>query len=470
MMRLTGLVLRAALISIGLTGIVYGLAIIFLRPLDTVEGELLFEASRLRSGFPLWVDPHVGAHEYGPVPARYYVLYTATWPALIALVPPSVAPLFSRAVATLAFYGGLLWIVLRASPERRHHAFLAAAYAGGVFMLVRAGVSGSADSLAVLLVAIALLRALTTGSLDAVAGTLFTLAAWTKPNVVGAALGAFSFTILTQRLRVRSGLLAAVGVSAAMAGIEHVASHGQWATHLFRSTAQPLDWSVWFEHVAPRFVFLGLPHLGVIAFAWHARADRSVRLALASLAASLAWTLFSMAKIGSSTNYWIEPSMVAVVVVSVLPSRKAVTFPPIAVGLAGIAALLAVLNARTLFYELPRLQTARGELGRAAQICALGPTDVAIGEHPGIEMTLNQRIVATPFQLSHTEARDLEQWKRDMHAPEVRCLIMESDLLEKPVGNVDAAHDRFSVSMREIARAEFALVDHSGSFWTYRKR
>ncbi len=468
MMRLIGLVLRAAVLSIGLFGVVYAIALLAYRPLDTVEGELLFEASRLRSGLSLWTHPQVGANEYGAVPARYYVLYTYIWPAIISLAPTKFAIGVGRAIACLSYYGGLAWIVLRAPRERRLDVLVAAAFAGGVFMLVRAGVNGSADSLAVLLAAVALHRGVKKGELDAIAGILFALAAWTKPNVIGVALGAILFTILTKRLRAWPMLLGALCVTLAMIGIEQFASRGLWIEHLLRSTGQAMNATVWAAHVVPRFMFLGLPHVGVIAYAWRARRDRGVSVALVSLATSLAWALFSMAKIGSATHYWLEPSMAAVIVVATVPRQKSATSLPIATTC--LALLLAVLNARSIVLELPRLRSTPSALEHARKVCALGPTDVAIGEHPGIEMDLNQRIVATPFQLAHMQASDLEPWKHDIRKPEVRCLVMESDLLEQPLDRGDSAHDRFNVPMREALRTTFVLADQSGAFWTYRKR
>src|SRR5271165_5666254 len=61
---------------LALSCLVWGIAQAFVRPPDYAEGCVLFNAARIRSGLPLYVNPVVGAHEYGEPPARYFVAYT----------------------------------------------------------------------------------------------------------------------------------------------------------------------------------------------------------------------------------------------------------------------------------------------------------------------------------------------------------------------------------------------------------
>src|SRR5579884_3638140 len=58
------------------------------------ETEVLFEASRIRAGLPLYVDPVVGAFDYGAVPARYFVVYPPLWSWGVSHVPAGRAALF----------------------------------------------------------------------------------------------------------------------------------------------------------------------------------------------------------------------------------------------------------------------------------------------------------------------------------------------------------------------------------------
>src|SRR5688500_578000 len=89
------------------------------RAIDGVDGGVPVGADRIRAGHPLFIDPAVGAHEYGEPPARYLVLYPPLWSAFLAIFPSVV---FARVVATLAWLGALAWIVRNAPEERRRQA------------------------------------------------------------------------------------------------------------------------------------------------------------------------------------------------------------------------------------------------------------------------------------------------------------------------------------------------------------
>src|SRR5438128_2098656 len=47
---------------------------------------MVFEASRVQRGAPLYIDPAQGAWEDGAPPSRYFVLYTPVWPEILARV------------------------------------------------------------------------------------------------------------------------------------------------------------------------------------------------------------------------------------------------------------------------------------------------------------------------------------------------------------------------------------------------
>src|SRR5580658_744972 len=128
------------------------------RPLENTEGCLLFEASRIRAGLPLYTDPLAGAYDYGPVPARYYVLYPPLWSSLASLVPRGVAPAAGRAVSALIWYGLLSSIAWNAYRRRRPVGVLFALFVGGVYTLTLYAASARPDALAVALAAVALER------------------------------------------------------------------------------------------------------------------------------------------------------------------------------------------------------------------------------------------------------------------------------------------------------------------------
>src|SRR5262245_34422426 len=108
------------------------IAVSLVRPLDTVEAQIVFEAGRLRQGLPLFVDPLVGHHEYGSVATRHYVLYTPVWPAMLSVFPPGVDLVVGRALSIVAWFGALLFCARSTDRARRPVSFLVALACGGL--------------------------------------------------------------------------------------------------------------------------------------------------------------------------------------------------------------------------------------------------------------------------------------------------------------------------------------------------
>src|SRR5579872_1361480 len=114
-----------------LAAVAYSIAALPVRPLDGVEGEVLYEAARLRAGLPLYTDPIAGAFDHGPVPARFFVLYPPLWSFLLSLVPGAARVLAGRIAACAAWFGTLAYLAWRAPAPHRRVACVAAAFAGG---------------------------------------------------------------------------------------------------------------------------------------------------------------------------------------------------------------------------------------------------------------------------------------------------------------------------------------------------
>jgi hypothetical protein len=471
---LAGVLLGAVGIALA-AALAFAFGTLVLRPLDIVEGEILFEASRIRDKLPLYVDPLVGTHDYGPVPSRYYVLYTPLWPFLVAQLPAHLAPTVARLVSGIAWFGLLVFMAKLAAPERRRSVLLAAACAGGTYMLARNAAFAGADAIGVVVAGIALMRSARVARVDALSGALFAVAAWTKPNVIGLAAGAFLYEILAGKARAGKALLSAFAISTALAIWSHYVSGGAWLEHLVKSTFQPIDAARAFELTVARFPLLGLPHLFVAYCGWRARSSPSVRLVLSALTTSLLWTLLSMGKVGSSTNYWMEPTVGAVLLlgyapIPAIPSWEQARFQTsaalfclgaLAVNAAGS---LIALNASVLRGAAVRRVRAR---------CGAAPEDLVLAEHPGYEVMLNGRLLETPYQMTHLARSGrypLDLWKTDIGASQIRCLVMESDLLERPLSDVNVADDRFGVEMRAALTRRFELVAQDSGLWIYRVR
>jgi hypothetical protein len=451
----------------------------FSRPLGVVEGELVFEASRLRDGLALYVDPLVGARDYGPVPSRFYVLYPPFFPWILSLVPAAVAGAFGRALVSTVWLGLIAWLVSRARPANREVAILAGLFLAGVCMLARGLTTLRPDAIAVTFAAVALERSVRRNEVDWICGALFALAAWIKPNVISIGAGVFAYAVIAQRLRVwrviAGGLLASI---ACAAWVEHM-SHGAWIAHLVRSTGQALSFSRWEEQFFSRIMFLGLPHAFAGWCAWRARRTPGVAIALAALGSSLAWTTFSMAKSGSATNYWGEPSIAMLVVLAHTPLPEPSRIGHLVLSLAG--AVLAVASA-VASVSLSREVLARDDAGvaaiaRARELCKPSPTSVIIAGDPGLEMMIEGRVVDTPFQTSFLVRHGkfpLSLWKEDVERPEVSCLVLSNDVLEHaPPADPEVIVETlcYGVELHETMNRLFHLTTPAADgMWIYRRR
>lgn len=443
------------------------------RPLDGVEGDVLFEASRLRAGLPLYVDPASGARDYGPVPARYFVLYPPLWPALLALLPPSFA--LARAVATASWLGLLAWIVARAPRVRRTAAATAALLASGSFVLALYGASARPDALAVLASGIAVERAARRGSVDALAGALFAVAAFVKPNVLGAAPGALVVALMLSRRAALPGVLGAAGAAAVLgAGLSALAGEA-WLGHLLASTVQPPSLARWFEQMASRAPFFAAPIALALACGWRARRDPGVAIATGALLTSSAWAVLSFAKIGSASNYMMEPMACVVVVFAraSLPVMGGRAQTALALGILAQSAHNGVASVRSALEEVTLARERQRAVAEARALCGSGARDVVIADEPGLELMLDGRIVQTPFQSTHLARAGrfpIAAWIEDVSRPEVTCLLMQDDLLQRPLEDVRVEHDRFGPELRRVLSGRFVLAGERGGLRTYRLR
>ena len=281
----------------------WAIATLASRPLDGVEGDVLFEADRMRAGLRLYTNPAEGVFDYGPVPARFLVLYPPLWSALLSITGASA--IFARIAGTLSWFGLLAWIAWRAAYRRQ--AIWVAVFIAGISTLALFGASGRPDSIAVLAAGIAVERATKHKRIDLLAGILFAIAAFVKPNVVGAAPGLFLFAIIGKRPFVR-GLIGLIGGVGIIVAVLSLGVGREWVTHLLLSTAQPPSAHQLFDQLASRAPFFALPFVVAIY------TSRKDPLAFGALLSSVAWCVMSLAKIGSASNYLMEPCVCLLVV------------------------------------------------------------------------------------------------------------------------------------------------------------
>lgn len=469
-----GLLLAAAVVLVSLgASLAFGLLTIRVRPLEYVEGCLLFEAGRVRAGQPLYTDPLEGAFDYGPVPARYYVLYPPLWASFLSLWPTSAAATAGRALSLAAWYGVLGWIGWGAYRRGRPLGVLASAFVGGVYTLTLYGASARPDALAVALAGIALeSRVRAKGTSSPAMGGLFAMAAWLKPNVFGLGTGALLSVMKTPRRAIGAVALAAL-VSGVLALWLHVMSGGAFWAHLARSTLQPPSLAQWVEQMSSRPQFFALPVGFALAAGVAGSGEPGVRMAAAALATSLGLTLLSLAKIGSATCYWMEPCLGALVVLAHAPvpplsprwrSALAVAVPLQALW-AGVASVRSSIES---IEDSPGKARALEDLSNGLPRGALLLSDDA-----GIELTLDGRLIDTPFQTTAlVRAGKFPEalWVADVERNEIVGVVTSTDILDRPLSQVDVAHDRYDVELRRALRERFVRVSREAGFSMYVRR
>ncbi len=375
---------------------------------NDVEGQLIYESSRIRRGLPLYFDPLVGVLDDGPLPIRKYVLYTPIWSALVSLVPSDWALVVGRGVAASCWFGGL--IALAAWPARGHRrpilrpaALFAAFCAGSLFLLARSGLEAKPDTITALMTAWAFARTVRAKRVDAGAAVLFALATLTKPNMVGIAAGVFACDIVWRRRASAFPIAIAGGVVLVGAAVFSWVSHGLWLQHLHASAIMPVSAYRWWGYVRDYAPLLGVPHVVVAIFSASAsRRARATPYGASGLGTSIAWASYTMGKHGSGTAYWLEPTMAMVVVLAhgepFATSQRAQTQAAV------FAPLLAVLvGAMSVPYFLAELARARRDpalVERLRVACKLADGEAVVASDTGLEMALSGRVTWAPWATS----------------------------------------------------------------------
>lgn len=447
----------------------FALATLATRPLDGSEGNLVFDAARIRSGLRLYVDPLVGAWDYGPVPSRYYVLYTPFWSALVACLPATSASVLSRAIATGAWFGLLAGAALGARPDHRLAAIAGALFLGGAYPLALFGASGRPDALAVLLAGVAMVRIARRGRVGALEATLLVLGAFVKPNVFAAGLGALGAEAWSRRLKAWPALVAGAATALTCACALHLASGGAWLEHLARSTETSMSIRLWIEQMQSRAPFFALPLAFAAWCAWRARAH----VALAALLTSVTWTLVSLAKIGSASNYWMEPCVAGLAIVAGTGLPRTGRVLRVVAGPLALAQTLwtGVAAVRSSWEAVTTAPRRRAAVLAARAACGASADDVVIADEPGLEVMIDGRLIQQPVEVVHLVRlgrypRAL--WQADVERPQVRCLVMQDDLLGRPLDRVDVEHDLFDPEMRRALSGRFALASSQDGVRVYR--
>lgn len=405
-----------------------------------VEAEMVFEALRVRKGFPLYFDPSVGAQEYGAPPTRYFVLYTPIWPQILAwLGPASLEGLKvgGRIVNSVAWLGFFAWLYRSTEQSRRAPTLIACALACGGFFLSREASLAGPDTIACVLVGVGFVRAARKGELDMLSAVLLATGPFIKPSVIGCAVGVCIGHTIVKRWAAWRSLAVMVAVGAFWIAICWTLSHGMWPLHMFRATGQTMSLDRLVQEFGRRGLFLGLPHAVCIVFAFRGNANAVLR---STLVVTLGYSTFLLAKHGSGSHYFIEPSIACVTAVSMVdcatgPWQR--LFRWTATAALAIVTTIATLVGYTNEHASSR---SRAELVPALrEACPLAPGDVALSSDLTLELDLNGRIVVPLWQTSYLVRRGIfsaAMWANDLRDPHVRCVITGPEFLEPVPENI----------------------------------
>jgi hypothetical protein len=393
------------------------------------------------------------------------------WAYVLSLFPESWEETPARGLSLAGWYGLIAWIAASAPPARRRATVVASLFVAGTFSLGLFAREGRPDGPAVFLSGLALARTVRKGHAGFVEAALFAAAAFVKPNEIGLSSGALATEVLLHRRGAWRAVVGGALVSATLAVALGVASGGQWLHHLTASIYAPPNLALWLDQGPSALQFFGVP----LAFAgycgWRGRREPGAWYALAALATSVAWALFTISKPGAARNYWMEPGIAAIVVFS------CVSVPELRPSLRLPAAVLAVVQAfwmgvgsvRSSIESIVQAPAERAVVDRARSTVRARPGEVVLGDNAGVEWMLNHRLVQTPIYmtvLGRAHRYPVDLWVEDASRPEVVGLVSTDDLLERPIEQEDI-NDTFLPELRRVFLRRFVLVERRDGIYVY---
>jgi len=448
------------------------------------EAELMYEASRVARGLPLYTDPIRGVIDDGPLPIRHYVLYGPLAPWLFSLVGEGHRLLITRYVSVAAWFIGVPAVAWRAKGDARTTALIVAVAYAGLFLIARDVVFFTLTPLPVLAATFGLARVVRRGRLDAVASALFVLAWALKPLVMGIAFGVGVFTLLDRETALKTRAIAIAVLTAILAGavaLLMLSTGGGWLVHLRASTDNGMLPQRWLHYTYEYFPVLGLPHLAVAAWLLKAKEARTKAAAWALLSSTV-WAIFAMGKRGANAGYFMEPCAALVVALAYgMPdatasaaNAKARLLAKIGNAAVLLAPALSLAQSFAMMREYAAKDAARDweTLRRVHDACESAAPGASIRAGlPTMEFPLSGRVTLSPWQqvlLVNAGHFPLETMIADLDRPELGCLVhtrsLEGDPPEEigPRGELTAFDVLFDVKLREPIRTrfeEFAVIE-----------
>ena len=450
------------------------------------EASLTYEALRVAKGWALYIDPVKGAWEAGPPPSRYTVLYTPLWSwGLGHLAAPNLQNVkdVGRALSILAWLVSHVVPVWVAKKGKRAAPAIASLLGATVIFLSRNAPAAAPDMLAAALVALGLARAAKKDRVDEISAMFFTAAPFVKPSCLGLFAGAFLVCIVRRppsgtsqghKLGYLRTLIAGLATFGVLAGTCHFISDGKWISDMVFSTGQPISFSRWLVEFGNRSFVLGLPHAVVAFVAWRKKVSWVV---LAPLLTSITWSTFSMAKLGSGTQYWHEPTIAAIVAIAVMANEGvsfAKLYAPLRIATLAFAILIVAITVPETFEQFRSYAYYDGLLARLEEHCHRLPGEVIVASNVVIELDLNGRFFVSEWQTSFLVRHGrlpIEPWRSDLRLPNVRWVVVEYDPEHPPANPLDQGRiGIYGDELRGVLRENFVFDQQADGLFIYRHR
>jgi hypothetical protein len=416
---------------------------------EYVEAFCLHNARRIQEGLPLYVDPTVGANEYGEPPSRWFVGYAAPFAALLSLFP--LEPMWGRSVCGVAFMATLL----ACARKDGQWSISSLACAGMVLVSFRVSqfaFSARPDSIALAFAGIAYARTLRLDRVDRFCAVGFGIAMLIKPNVLSLGASAMLWDIVRHR-RISHTVPMLVTLLCG-ASVLHFVSGGMWLAHMKGGVGPSFSPELIVHNVLGSGPFVLFPALIALSTTSpRARIGVCVTVLFASL---------QFAKIGGAPNYWLEPCVACVAALSY-------TTRPMRMLETSLVYVHIAWNAPILWHTWVEEWSNRGvnnaNLAGVRSLCGEG---FIFSSDLGTEWALNRRIHVIPLELYLQRTPELEaRWTEDFM--KARCFVANTwPALNATVDMPFRVH--YPQIANALLRDRFERVDSQGGIVVFRAK
>jgi hypothetical protein len=454
---------------------------------DYGEACVLFAASRLRNGYVLYIDPLLGAYEYGSVPSRTFVPYTPIYPALLSLLPASLQVSGARILGTICTLYAAMRILSHAYATddavacaskpfaARTHRILATwtvlLSTFGFFEFSGWLTNAKPEAMALACTIEGFLRTLRLGRGSVFSSILFATGFFLKPSFLGLGLGCVVASGLLGPARIRA--IAAYALTMGLIAFAlMLASGGQFIRHMRAALGFAFVWERLGDALAHHLPFLaGVLVAGTVCIAASFRRQPwQARVSSLALGSSCFFACTGLLKIGSASNYCIEPMFACAAVTAHFGLPWNALRRTLAASTLLFSSLWsAVAAARNSRDDYRYWQIEPAAVQAVRRLCRTTPDEVAVADQPGVEWLISDRVLRHSLEfalLGGKEPAHVVAWEGDARLPGITCMV----LYDRDDNRTTLPDGLVPPKVLAVYRERFPLRTHIGSFTVFTKR